>query len=230
MTRLMRAFAWLGIYAFLTACSSKDNSDPPALLTLLENPIPLEILWKSSTGAAANIAAFNLRPLLIEDQLFTVDIAGNIVNLDATSGHKNWDYETGLPAITGLAGNLNVIVVSSSDGDLAVYDRQQEGLKNRWSTHLSGEIRSIPAIDGEQVFVRTVAGKLSAISLIDGSVEWTISRRIPALSLTGNSSPIVDGERIIVGFDDGKLAAFDRHNGRTVWGSCHQPCKWSDRN
>ena len=55
------------------------------------------------------------------------------------------------------------------------------------------------------------------MSLADGSIQWTISRRIPALSLTGNSPPLIDGSRLIVGFDDGKLTAFDRSNGQTIW-------------
>ncbi|MCP4431348.1 MAG: outer membrane protein assembly factor BamB [Gammaproteobacteria bacterium] len=217
MTRLIHIITWICFFVLLTGCSSKDNSDPPALLTKLENPIPLKVLWETDTDAAANNASFNLRPLLVDNQILTVDIVGNIVSLDATSGRKNWDYETQLSAITGLAGNLKVIVVSSSDGDLVAYDRQEQGLESRWSIRLSGEIRSIPAIDGDQIFVRTTAGKLSTISLIDGSVQWTVSRRIPALSLTGNSSPIIDEDRIIVGFDDGKLAAFDRNNGQTIW-------------
>lgn len=213
----MRIIAWTGILAILSACSSSEDRDPPALLKRLEDPVPLTVLWDADTGAATNKAAFNLRPLLIEDQIFTVDAVGNIVSLNVSNGKKNWEFETHLSVITGLAGNRDVIVVSSADGDVAVYDRIKKGLKIRWAIRLSGEIRSVPAIDGEQIFTRTVAGKLSAISLIDGSIQWAVSRRIPALSLTGNSAPIVDGNRVIVGFDDGKLTAFDRSNGRNIW-------------
>lgn len=217
MTCSMRIIAWTGILAILSACSSSEDRDPPALLKRLEDPVPLTVLWDADTGAATNKAAFNLRPLLIEDQIFTVDAVGNIVSLNVSNGKKNWEFETHLSVITGLAGNRDVIVVSSADGDVAVYDRIKKGLKIRWAIRLSGEIRSVPAIDGEQIFTRTVAGKLSAISLIDGSIQWAVSRRIPALSLTGNSAPIVDGNRVIVGFDDGKLTAFDRSNGRNIW-------------
>ena len=218
MTRSMRAIAWTGILILLTAaCSSKENSNPPAQLKKLENPVPVTIVWDADTGAEKNKASVNLRPLLIDNDIFTVDVAGKIVSLDAVRGKKNWAFETRLAAITGLAGNSDVIIVSSLDGDLAVFSRRNKGLEIRWSIRLSGEIRSTPVIDRDQIFVRTVAGKLSAISLADGSVQWAVSRRIPALSLTGNSSPIVDGDRIIVGFDDGKLTAFDRNNGRTIW-------------
>lgn len=217
MARMMRVLAWIWVLLLLAGCSSKDNSDPPALLTKLENPIPLKVLWESDTDAAANEALFNLRPLLIDDRLFTVDITGQIVSINARNGRENWRFKTRLSPATGIAGNLDVILITTADGELAVYDRRKKGLQKRWSIRLSGEIRSIPAIDSEQIFVRTIAGKLSAISLLDGTIEWTVSRRIPALSLTGNSSPIIDRDRVIVGFDDGKLAAFNRNNGRTIW-------------
>lgn len=217
MPRLERFLLWIGLVVLLVACSSKDNSEPPALLTEIERPIPLEIRWSTDTDAVDNTRLFNLRPLLIDDQILSIDTAGEIKNIDAKSGRESWSFESNLAAITGLAGNRQVIVVSSGDGDLAVFDRVDGGLEKRWSIQLTGEIRAIPAIGNEQLFVRTVAGKLSAVSLADGSIQWTISRRIPALSLTGNSPPLIDGSRLIVGFDDGKLTAFDRSNGQTIW-------------
>ena len=201
----------------LFACGSKDNSEPPALLTEIEKPIPLKVLWSRDTDAAENIASYNLRPLIVDNQILSIDTEGVVSNINAESGRENWQFDTEIAAISGLAGNRDVIIVSSGDGDLAAFKHLKDGLKMLWSIQLKGEIRATPAVDNQQIFVRTVAGKITAVSLIDGSILWTISRRIPALSLTGNSPPLVDGSRIIVGFDDGKLAAFDRNNGQTIW-------------
>ena len=201
----------------LFACSSKDNSEPPALLTEIVAPIDLDIVWSTNTDAVASSAGYNMRPLLIGDQILSVDISGVVSNIDVESGRVNWDFETGVAAITGLAGNHEVILVTSGDGDLAAFSLLEDGLEERWTIQLKGEIRAAPALDDKQIFVRTVAGKLSAISLIDGSIQWTVSRRIPALTLTGNSSPMLTEDYVIVGFDDGKLAAFDRGNGQIVW-------------
>jgi len=201
----------------LFACSSKDNSEPPAPLTEIETPIRLDINWSRDTGAAENSASYSLRPLIVDDQILSIDTEGVIVNINAKTGKENWDFETELAAISGLAGNREVIIVSSGDGDLAAFRHLDKGLEKLWSIQLKGEIRAAPAIDKSRLFVRTVSGKLTGISLLDGSILWTISRRIPALSLTGNSPPLVDGDRVIVGFDDGKLAAFDRNNGQMIW-------------
>lgn len=201
----------------LLSCGDKDNSEPPAPLTKIEQALRVVVDWKTNTGAGIETASYNMRPLLVQDQIFSVDTRGLVKSIDTESGKVNWSTETGMAAITGLAGTAAVIIASSRDGDLNAYDILQDDLELRWSTRLKGEIRALPLIAGEQVFVRTVDGQLSALSLIDGSIQWTISRRVPALSLTGNSQPVVRGDLVIAGFDDGKISAFSRADGQTVW-------------
>jgi outer membrane protein assembly factor BamB len=201
----------------LLSCGDKDNSEPPAPLTKIEQALRVIVDWKTNTGAGIETASYNMRPLLVQDQIFSVDTRGLVKSIDTESGKVNWSTETGMAAITGLAGTAAVIIASSRDGDLNAYDILQDDLELRWSTRLKGEIRALPLIAGEQVFVRTVDGQLSALSLIDGSIQWTISRRVPALSLTGNSQPVVRGDLVIAGFDDGKISAFSRADGQTVW-------------
>ena len=201
----------------LLSCGDKDNSEPPAPLTKIEQALRVIVDWKTNTGAGIETASYNMRPLLVQDQIFSVDTRGLVKSIDTESGKVNWSTETGMAAITGLAGTAAVIIASSRDGDLNAYDILQDDLELRWSTRLKGEIRALPLIAGEQVFVRTVDGQLSALSLIDGSIQWTISRRVPALSLTGNSQPVVRGDLVIAGFDDGKISAFSRVDGQTVW-------------
>jgi len=217
MKMRLRALLISCLALILFACSSKDNSEPPALLTEIVDPIDLEVVWSTSTDAVASDAGFDMRPLMIGDQILSVDIEGVVNNINAGSGRINWDYETSVAAITGLAGNVDVILVTSGDGDLVALNLLEEGLEERWAIQLKGEIRATPALDGSQVFVRTVAGKLTAVSLLDGSVQWSVSRRIPALTLTGNSSPLLTDDFVIVGFDDGKIAAFARSNGQIAW-------------
>ncbi len=202
---------------FLLSCSSKDNSEPPAPLTQIENALAVGIDWKTNTGAGIETASYNMQPLLVQNQIYSVDTEGLVKSIDAETGKVNWTAETDIPAITGLAGSTQVILASSRDGDLNAYDILDRDLKLRWSTRLKGEIRARPQIRDQQVFVRTVDGKLFALSLDKGAIQWTVSRRVPALSLTGNSQPVVTAELVIAGFDDGKISAFSRVDGQTVW-------------
>jgi len=212
--------ALLALFGLLAACGgNKDNSEPPADLTGIKDAIPLQINWVTDTRASKNRAAFRLSPLIVGDRAYTIDTSGLIRGIDLTDGRKLWRYESGYEPITGLGGNSQMLIVTSRDGDLAALREIEDGLERLWSTPIGSEIRSIPVIDGDQVFVRGVDGSLRSLSTADGSEQWQVSRRVPALSLTGNSNPVVVGDMVIVGLDDGRLTAYDRHNGKTLWES-----------
>lgn len=212
-----RTLFGVGLLFALVACSSPDNSEPPTPLTEIENGLRFDQQWTTSTGAGISAGSYNRQPLLVAGEIFTVNIKGLIKNIDAKNGNQKWNFASGIQSITGLAGNDNVIIASSRNGELNVYDRTSDNLKLRWSAELKGEIRSAPVFNADNLFIRTVDGRLSSLSMVDGSVQWTVSHLVPALSLTGNSAPILYKELVIAGFDDGKIAAFDQLSGQIVW-------------
>jgi outer membrane protein assembly factor BamB len=217
---LIRALQRLAplVLALLVGCSSeKDNAEPPAPLTDIDSPLPLIINWKRDTSGAENSAAYRLQPLLIGDRVYTIDTEGSIVCVNAADGRRIWRFETGLSAIAGLGGDAGLIIASSRDGDIAAYREQEKGLQLAWKVSIDNEIRATPVLDGEQIFVRSVDGRLRSLSAADGSLQWVIAHRVPALSLTGNSEPLVVGQQVFVGMDDGKLLALDRNSGEVVW-------------
>jgi outer membrane protein assembly factor BamB len=212
-----RVLLGASLAALLVACSSPDNSEPPAPLTNISNGLIFDQLWTMKTGAGISAGSYNRQPLLVGAEIFTVDIDGLIKNVDAKSGKLKWDFETGVESITGLTGDDDIIVASSRNGELNTYDRTDHDLNLRWSARLKGEIRSASVANADSLFIRTVDGRLSSISKADGSIQWTVSHLVPALSLTGNSAPVLHNDLVIAGFDDGKLAAFDQSNGQVVW-------------
>jgi len=206
------------LVALLAGCSGDiDNTEPPALLTSIEDPIPLGIHWLVDTRASTNDAAYRLRPLIDGDRIFTIDTGGLIRNVDLNNGRRLWKYETDLEPITGLGGDKKTLLATSRNGDLVAYRELADTLQILWSNRLGSEIRATPQLVGDQVFVRSVEGRLYCLSAVDGKQQWQVSRRVPSLSLTGNSEPLVTDDLVIVGFDDGKLAAYDRSNGKTRW-------------
>ncbi len=206
--------------ALLVACGGgKDNSDPPAELTAIQYDVPLQLNWALETRAAKNRASYRLRPLLIGNRVYSIDTGGTILGIDADKGRKLWKFDTDLAPITGLAGNGKILIATSQDGDIIAYRESDDELELVWKTRVVSEIRATPVIDKEQVFVRSVDGKLRSLALADGSEQWVVSRRVPALSLTGNSKPLIHGELVLAGFDDGKLIAYDRASGKIRWES-----------
>ncbi len=204
-------------FALLAGCATPDNAEPPAALTEISDPQRVRQLWSFNTGAGTVKNFYDMQPLVLGNVIYTIDTRGLINAIDSASGGSQWSYPTGLPAIAGLAGNNRGLIASSREGELVMFDFAAASLQTRWRLQLNSEIRSKAVIDGNQVFVKTVDGRLNAINADTGALTWAVSRRVPALSLTGNSYPVVSGDLVISGFDDGKLVAFERDNGSTVW-------------
>jgi outer membrane protein assembly factor BamB len=217
---LVRIPAAIVLLGFLVSCGgNKDNSEPPAELTAIKINVPLQLNWALDTRAAKNRASYRLRPLLVGNHAYSIDTDGTVISVDLASGRKLWKFDTELEPITGLAGNDQILIATSQDGDIAAYRESDEELELLWKTRIESEIRATPLVDNEQVFVRSVDGKLRSLAIADGNEQWMVARSVPALSLTGNSEPLVQGELVFAGFDDGKLIAYDRITGQTRWES-----------
>ena len=214
---LYRLTLLISMLLLMFGCSTPDNSEPPAELTEIDNPEPVREAWSFQIGKSSSVNFFDLSPLVLDNVIYTIDLNGLIYQVDAKTGKDNWSYETQLAAIAGLSGDSEQLLATSRDGEVALYEIKPKGLVERWKKQLSSEIRSQAVLDSGQVFVRTGDGKLSALDASSGEILWTVTRRVPALSLTGTSRPIPAGDLIIAGFDNGKLVAFERGNGSTAW-------------
>jgi len=206
-----------GLLLALAACSTTNNSEPPAELTELAKPEFVKLLWSTDSGKGFVKKFMDIQPWVDGDDIYTIDTLGLIKKLDATNGKERWRYETNMRVVTGLGGSKNGLVATSRDGDVIFFDFVPGGLKQRWKQTINSEIRTRAVIDGDQVFIRSVDGELTALNSENGDIQWNVSRRVPSLSLTGSSFPIITAELVISGFDNGKLVAFSRENGSTVW-------------
>jgi outer membrane protein assembly factor BamB len=152
------------------------------------------------------------------ERLYSIDNSGLVRSIDLKNGRRQWRYESGFRPIIGPGGNAQMLILTSRDGEVAAFREVDNAkLEPRWKVRLGSEIRATPVTDGAQIFVRSVDGRLRSLSAADGTLQWQISSRVPALSLTGNSNPVIAGDLVISGFDDGKLIAYNRNSGKTLW-------------
>ena len=198
-------------------CSTPDNSEPPAELTDIQNPEPVYQLWSRDSGVGHAFGYFNIRPLVIDNRLLTIDVNGVVSEFDPEKGKILWSYETGLKTLASLEGDRRSLVVTSSDGNLALFELGDSSLRLLWKVNIKSEIRARAVASGNRVFVRSVDGRLTALDKSNGAVLWSANSRVPALSLTGSSHPMVYDDLVISGFDDGKLVAFEVDTGAMVW-------------
>ena len=217
MKKALTGCCWLLTLLLLGCGADVDNTEPPAELTTIRDPLPLNLNWTIETSTAINRASYRLRPFHSGNRIYSIDIEGLIVCIDAGEGKRLWKYRSGLESIAGLGGNDELLLATSRDGHIEAYRHSAEGLEPHWKIRIESEIRAVPVVDGRQVFVRSVDGKLRSLSAADGSQQWVVSQRVPALSLTGNSEPLVAGGLVFAGFDDGKLIAYERDSGEIRW-------------
>jgi outer membrane protein assembly factor BamB len=88
---------------------------------------------------------------------------------------------------------------------------------------MSSEVLAKPLVTDGSVVVRTVDGRLQALSLADAAQRWVIQEAVPPLSLRGTAPALRVGDAVLAGFDNGKVVAVDVKTGETLWGTVVSP-------
>ena len=142
-------------------------------------------------------------PHVSGQDVFTVGFQGKIAMLALDTGQVWWQHDAS--SYRDIALDDDAIYMATADG------------KIRWRVSLNGEILAAPAVSERVVAVRTVDGKLRALSPADGHELWTQEQQVPRLSLRGTSSPVIAGELTLCGFDNGKVVAVNMNDGSLQW-------------
>ena len=201
--------------AFLiTACGDSDNAEPPAELVDFEETLDVKELWSVDTGSGVDQLFVKLYPLILDDKIVVTDRYGYVSAYDLNSGDKLWDIELNLTVSDGVGGNESHLVITSRNGHVILLNSQGELI---WKVDASSEVLMPAKVAGNLIIIRSVDGRISALSLDDGSEKWTYKRDVPALSLRGNSAPIIKQGYIFNGLDNGRLVTLDLLDGHTVF-------------
>ncbi len=211
----VRSLFLLSMAMFLSACSDTDNSIPPAELTEYEQKIELKTNWDHALGGGLNLF-HKIEASILDGYMYTVSSNGLVSKVNLDSGQIVWQKETQQKTYAGLAVSNNVIAFVSSDGLLSVYKNEAD-LPLIWQQHVRSEVNVQPVINNGDLYVRLSNGQLNSYDLKTGDKHWSVSRRVPKLSLTGSSMPSVFSDLVYSGFDNGRLVAFERENGDTAW-------------
>ncbi len=192
-----------------------DNSEPPAPLLEIADPVPLKELWSRKIGVGHDEQFVNLVPFVYDEQVFVADRKGRVVALDAETGKKNWETKTETAISGGPGGGSSVILVGTSDAEVLALSADDGTLL--WKTEVSSEVLSVPQVDFDKVIVQTADGNITALELNSGEQLWIHDRSVPVLTLRGTSTPAVEGGLVVAGFANGKLVGLSAEKGFPVW-------------
>ena len=149
---------------------------------------------------------------------------GKLYALDAETGKEKWVFDRTIPTLnlrgTAPAVIHNGMVIAGFDnGRLSALDLETG--KELWETRLAeptgrSELERLVDIDAEPVirddtaYLDSFQGRVAAVSLGDGSLEWT-------RDISSYTEVTVDDENVYITDERGYVWAISRADGSSVW-------------
>lgn len=213
----VKTAAAIAVSVSLAGCglfSSEETVEPNPLVDF-EAEQQFQQLWSLSTGGSLGSKFHQLVPSIDEQQIFAVNVEGDLVAADLASGRINWRVELETPIGGGVGAGNGIVVLATESGEVIAFDTTDGS--ERWRYQASSEVISQPQMNAELVVVQQLDGKITALEMGSGERRWSYDSQIPRLSLRGTSAPIVAADLTLAGFANGKLVAVENASGRPVW-------------
>jgi outer membrane protein assembly factor BamB len=220
---LLPCIAILAMLAVVACSKDSKKIDPPAELVDYTPKLNIEKVWSESLGGGDKRLRLGLAPVADGAQVFAASHDGDVLALDAASGHDHWHVKTKRPLSAGPGVGTGLVAVGSEKGDVIALN--EENGAQLWRVKVGGELLSAPAVGTSVVVVRTVDGRLKGLARSDGHEMWSVDQQVPRLTLRGTAPPVLSGDTVICGFDNGKVVAVNATTGDVLWESAVAPAK-----
>ncbi|MBI4696444.1 MAG: outer membrane protein assembly factor BamB [Gammaproteobacteria bacterium] len=186
------------------------------------------LAYDAATGKprwATKVSSEVLSPPVASDGVVIVRAGdGKMMALGAADGKLHWTYDRSIPTLT-LRGSgtpvihENLVVAGFDNGRLVALDLHSG--KTIWETRLAEptgrsdlermvDVDSEPVIAGNTAYVACFQGRVAAVALDDGRVEWT-------RDISSYADLSVDDERLYVTDDKGTVWALKLEDGSDAW-------------
>ena len=180
--------------------------------------------WSISIGSGKSAAWKHLAsPVMAEGRVFTMDTDSSVTAFDAGTGARIWRTDATPDSDDIGSGDVGG-GVAYADGQLYVTNNYGEALaldaqggKILWRRSLGGPTRAAPTIAGGRVYVVTADNQLHALSVKDGSVQWTHAGLAEVAGVLGAASPAYATGLVAVPYTSGEVYGLRPDNGRVLW-------------
>jgi len=142
----------------LTACATKDERRVPTPLVDIKPVLTVEQAWKASVGKAGR---YLFSPVAVGDAIYAAGANGTVAKVDAKTGQDVWRTKLKDDLSAGVGSDGNLTAVGGLKGN--VYVLGPDG-KQLWTATAPGEIISPPLVGNDVVIVRTIDGKVIALT------------------------------------------------------------------
>ncbi len=160
------------------------------------------------------------------DLVLVGTLNGEVFALDSASGEVRWQVGVGGEVLAPPQGNGSVVVVQTLSGriyGLNAADGSERWLYDNTTPALTLRGTATPAVLGGSVFVGFASGKILALDINEGVLQWeqrvAVAKGRSELErvIDIDGSPLLIGETLYSASYQGRLVAINRGNGRGMW-------------
>ena len=193
----------------------------------LESENSLKGFWESSFGKGSSKRDFLITtPVIADKTAFMIDAEGKVSAKHLDSGETIWERkvkpeDSGDKNIAikgaGIAVAYDKVYVTTGFGGVFALDMKTG--TPVWFFGADNPIRIAPTVDGNMVFIQTIANKLIALDASTGNELWHYASESEGTTMVGGASPAFDVEQdlLIAAFSNGELRAFKASTGSPLW-------------
>ncbi len=201
--------------AFVAACSSDYNQQPPNRLPPNPHAVKVQTAWSHGVGGGGGKQLLGLAPGIAEGEVVAAAAGGHVAAFDAESGKLRWSRHVKARLSAGPAVGGGLVVVATRAGDVIALDAAT-GVQ-KWKKYVGAPVIASPAIGANIIAVKTIAGALVGLAPATGDVVWESDEAPPSLSLRFDTQPLIVDGVVYAGFADGKVLAVDAVSGKELW-------------
>ncbi|MEM7195520.1 MAG: outer membrane protein assembly factor BamB [Pseudomonadota bacterium] len=212
------------IVVLFSGCKSKEIQAERGTFQEAVDPVPLPadsgvseigVEWESFAGEGDTQGFAVLEPKLNNGVLYTASRNGRVTAFGAEDGQSLWRTSMNTSIYSGVGVGDGIAVVGLDNGQVVALST--ENGEELWRVAVDRQLSSIAAIGRSRVVVRTSDGLILGLRADNGERVWVLERRVPQLSMQGDSTPVITGDAVLVGLPNGKLIANNVVTGREYW-------------
>ncbi|MEL7452995.1 MAG: PQQ-binding-like beta-propeller repeat protein, partial [Pseudomonadota bacterium] len=182
-----------------------------------------EIEWRvnGATGSS-NKSALTSPPVANDTTIFLLDADQKVKAFSVEDGDRLWSVslESGARRDQrsvggGVAVSGQTLIVSSGFGFITALEGDTG--EEIWRRDLGAPVTGAPTIKDGRAFVVTQNNEIFAISLEDGSVDWSDQAIAESARVLAAPSPAAVEDLVVAPFSSGEVIAYLSSNGRRLW-------------
>lgn len=214
----------LALTLLVAACGGKEKEtewgiyNEPIESKALPTPVgvkELSVVWEQDVGGSGDDGYALLKPAVGLGGVYATNRRGQIKRFELESGKLVWQTKLDKNTFSGVGHGEGLVVVALDSGKVVAVSAETG--EEVWQASVNRQISAVPVVGAGRVIVRTADGLVIGLDSLRGDTVWSVQRRVPGLSVHGDSTPLISGDAVITGLANGKLMANSVVNGREFW-------------